>query len=332
MFTPLLNEMLFSLLGGIGLFMLGMNHMTEGVKLAAGNRLSLWLAAGTRTPVQAFLTGMLITTLVQSSGVCSVLLLGFVSAGMLRFDRALYALYGANIATTNTAWLVALAGFDFRFGHYALPMIGVGALFYLFRQEKRDGALGQALLGFGLFLLGLAFLTQAFSGIGKTLPGFTSDSWLTLLAFVLAGLVVTTLMQSSSASSAVTLSAVTGGTLGLEAAAAVLIGANIGSTTTALIASLRQNDTARQLARGNLYMNLGTALVALLLITPILALQSVGCSFYSEHCPATLLLASFNTFFNVLAVVLFWPWTERFCAWLTQETKQEPRQEADPAP
>lgn len=310
------TDLLFPLIGGIGIFMLGMHHMTEGVKLAAGERLEEWLAIGMRTPLLAFMSGAIITLVVQSSGVVSVLLLGFASAGFIRFDKVLYALYGANIATTSTGWLVALAGFNFRFAHYALPMIGIGALFYLFRQEKRDGAIGQAFLGFGLFFMGLGFLQEAFGGLAQTLPQLESTSWLSLLAFVLTGFIVTTLMQSSSASSAVTLSAVTSGTLGLEAAAAVLIGANIGSTTTALIASVKGDAVSRQLAFGNTLLNIATASVALILITVILTLLHMRCSIYFETCPATIQLAAFNTFFNVLTVLLFWPWTPRIAAWL----------------
>ena len=311
-----ITETLFPLIGGIGIFMLGMNHMSEGIKLAAGDRLSIWLTHGTRTPWRAFFSGMLVTTVVQSSGVVSVLLLGFVSAGMMRFDRALYAIYGANIATTNTAWLVALAGFNFRFAYYALPMVGIGALFYLFRREYRDGAIGQFFLGFGLFFLGLGFLHDAFSGLTGSIPPITGTSLPELMVFLFIGLVVTTLMQSSSASSAVTLSAVISGNLGVEAAAAILIGAHIGSTTTALIASIKEGQTARQLARGNTLVNIATAIVALLGLGIILGLLDAHCSIYFETCPTPILLASFNTFFNVLAVLLFWPWTPRFAKWL----------------
>lgn len=309
-------ESLAALAGGIGIFMLGMRHMSDGLKLAAGHRLEAWLAASTSTNLRAFIAGAVVTLFMQSSGLVSVLILGFVSAGILRFDRALYVLFGAGVATTSTGWLVALVGVNFKLAQFALPMIGIGAMFYLFRAEKRDGAFGQALLGFGMFFLGIDFLQSAFTGLADHLPQAIDSSYITLIGFAFAGFVITTLMQSSSASSAVTLSAVSAGTLGLDHAACILIGANIGSTTTALFASTQGSLLAKRLALANLLVNIGTAMVALAVLQGFLVIISTGCRVTSDNCSALILLASFNTLFNVLGTILFWPQVQRLTRWL----------------
>ena len=155
-----------SFIGGIGLFLLGMMMMTDGLKMAAGDALKHILSEWTRTPLRGFLSGVLITSLVQSSGAVTVAVIGFVNAGLLDILQTVYVIYGTNIGTTMTSWLVAIVGVKLHVQALALPMIGLGMFLRVISGSTRRGALGDALAGFGLFFLGIAILKNTFEDIG----------------------------------------------------------------------------------------------------------------------------------------------------------------------
>ena len=181
--------MIGSLLGGIGLFLLGMRLMTDGLKLAAGRALRQILARSTRTPLRGILSGALITAVVQASAMVTVAAIGFVNAGLMSLRQALTIIYGTNIGTTMTGWLVAAVGFDINIKAFALPAIGVGMFLKVFRGDRRSGHLGETLAGFGLFFIGLDVLKMAFGDLGQDLQfsALAGEGLLTLAAFVGAG-------------------------------------------------------------------------------------------------------------------------------------------------
>lgn len=181
-----------NLLGGIGLFLLGMHLMTLGMKQAAGQGLKKALQAATGSPLRGLASGILITALVQSSSAVTVATIGFVNAGLLKLKQSIRVIYGCNIGTTATGWLVALIGFKIKIAAFALPLIAVGMLLKLIGQDRRLSHIGMALAGFGLFFIGLDYLKLAFDGLESQLPfDRWSENSSNLVLFVLAGFVLT---------------------------------------------------------------------------------------------------------------------------------------------
>src|SRR5690606_2364385 len=203
---------IITLFGGIGLFLLGMRLMTDGLTASAGGGLRTILAGATRSRRRALASGMLITTGVQSSSAVIFATIGFVNAGLLSLGQSIGLVYGANLGTTLTSWLVALAGFNLHLRALALPATGVGALAWAVSRASRCGAPGQAAAGFGLFFLGIDVLRDAFDGLGGmfSLQGQDAGTAVGIAAFVLSGIAITLLTQSSSATLAITLTAAAG--------------------------------------------------------------------------------------------------------------------------
>lgn len=306
------------LLGGVGLFLLGMMLMTDGLKTAAGPALSRILASSTGTRVRGLVSGMVVTAMVQSSTAVTIAAIGFVNAGLLGFGESLWLLFGANVGTTMTGWLVALVGLKIKVDAVALPLIGIGMAFHLSGPETRRGAVGGALAGFGILFLGIDFLQRAFSGIGEgvDLAALGGRGIVSVAAFVLAGLLLTVLMQSSSASLAVVLTLAETGVLPLHEAAAAVIGANVGTTVTALLAAIGATPNAKRAASAHVLFNLLTGAVALLLLPVlILGIDLVSEAFGFGSAPAVS-LALFHTVFNLLGVLVMWPLADRLTAFL----------------
>ncbi len=305
-------EIALRFLGGIGLFLLGMSLMTDGLRDFAGGWLREQLVRFTGTPFRAFLSGAIATLMVQSSSATTVAVVGFVSAGLLTFPQALGVLFGASLGTTATGWFVATIGLKFRFGLYVLPLL-VGGVFLRLLGRGRQVSLGDALSGFALIFVGLEYMQHAMENVASQIDvsrvaelGILSD----LLA-VLVGIVLTILMQSSSATVATALTALNAGTITLEHAAAIVIGAAIGTTVTGVLAALRSNVPARRTAMAHVFFNLATGLVALILLPFFLRLLSFMESFLQWDEPA-ISLAAFHSLFILVGVALFLPLIHRF--------------------
>lgn len=320
-------------LGGIGLFLLGMNLMTGGLKVAAGAMLRDILANWTRTHVRGLLSGILITGVVQSSSAVTVAAIGFVNAGVLNLGQAIWVIFGSNVGTTMTGWIVAFVGFDFKIEAYALPLLGIGMFLSLTGTATRRGALGEAIAGFGAIFLGIATLKATFAGLGQDvdLGDFVGGGLLSGALFFAVGFVLTTLMQSSSAVIAIALTAAVGGVLTIEAGAAVVIGANVGTTTTAMLAVLGATPNARRVALSHVAFNVLTGAVALALLPlMLLAVQGLERTLDVIPGPATT-LALFHTVFNILGVLIMWPLAGRLETWLAtrfvtvEEDESRPR-------
>ncbi|RUO30312.1 Na/Pi cotransporter family protein [Aliidiomarina soli] len=297
-------------LGGLGFLLLGMAMMTEGLKAAAGDSLRSILERSTQTRPRALLTGFTLTAVVQSSSAVIMTTLGFTNAGMLTMRKAAWVVFGSNVGTTVTAWIVALIGLKVRVDAAALPMIGVGMLLHLFLQQGRLKHLGFALAGFGILFFGLGTLRDAFDNIADVIPVeqiAAAGGWGIVLG-VLGGALLTVLMQSSSASLAIILTAAVTGVFTPMVGASLVIGANLGTTGTSLLASIGATANARRLAMVHVSQKAFTGLIALLLLWPMWLLVD----YIADHTGGTITtaLALFHTLFNVLGVLLMWLFSE----------------------
>lgn len=307
---------LSSLAGGLGLFLLGMTMMTDGLKLVAGPTLERILAGATRTRWHALGSGVMVTALVQSSSAVTVAAIGFVNAGLLSLGPALWVLFGANVGTTMTGWIVALIGLKFKIEVLALPLIGIGVVLRLTGEGQRRGAIGSALAGFGLLFFGIAMLQESFTGLAWQVKLPQGEGALAVLRLVGVGAFMTVLMQSSSASIAIALTAAQGGLLTTQGAAAAVIGANIGTTVTALFAAIGATPNARRAAAAHVVFNLITGVVALALLPWLI--DALGAAREALGLPSdpAAKLALFHTIFNVLGVLLMWPLAAPLTRWL----------------
>lgn len=309
------------LAGGLGLFLLAVNMITDGLKLAAGHTLRDMLTKSTRTPLRGILTGLSITAIVQSSSAVTVATIGFVNAGLISMYQALGIVFGSNIGTTITGWLVAIVGFKINVDLFALPIIGVGMLLNLTGGNSSRAHFGLALAGFGLFFIGIDVLKDAFEGLAAAidLQKFTLEGIAGLFMYVGIGFFMTVLTQSSSAAIAITLTAATGGILGLYAAAAMVIGANVGTTSTAAIAVIGATSNAKRVAAAHMIFNVVTGIVALLTLPLLfLVVKNTGKLLGLHDIPAVT-LALFHTIFNILGVLLMLPLSNRLTGFLKKQ-------------
>src|SRR5262245_49553326 len=308
-----------SIIGGVGLFLLGMTVMTAGLKGLAGSGLRTVLSKAAATPLRGAFWGGLATLLVQSSSATTMTTIGLVSAGLLTFPEGLGLVFGANVGTTGTGWLVALIGLRVSLTSAALPMIFAGALLKLLGRGRVSAA-GAALAGFALVLFGLTTLQQGMGGLAERLhpadlpavlaaPGAAWwSSLLGVLALVAVGLVMTAVMQSSTAAIAVTLSAHYAGAIGLGQGCALIIGQNIGTATSSAMAAIGASSTAKRLALAYVLFKVVAAVIALLLfpvLTPILIRAS-------RIVDGVTVLAGYHTAYNVVGVLVLLPLIDQF--------------------
>jgi phosphate:Na+ symporter len=310
--APTLLSILPVLLGGVGLFLMGMILMSDGLKAAAGGALQRILERFTGSTWSAFLSGVGLTALVQSSSATTVATIGFVSAGLLSFGASIGVIIGANVGTTSTGWIVSLLGFKLNVGAIALPLIGVGALLRLLSSGRRAN-LGMALAGFGLIFIGIDFLQDGMGGLAQRIDFsvFSTTSLGGRLALVLVGVLMTVLLQSSSAAVALTLTALYSGAIDQSHAAYLVIGQNLGTTITAALASVGASIPARRTALAQILFNLITGLLAFILTDQLLALVNRIAATLGNAEPAVT-IALFHTIFNLLGALLFLPFIAPF--------------------
>lgn len=297
--------------GGIGLFLLGMILMTEGLKSAAGQTFERALRRFTHTPSAAIASGAGITALVQSSSATTVTTIGFVSAGLMTFPQALGVIFGANLGSTSTGWIVGLLGLQLSIGVVAQPMVAVGALMRLLGRGRIADA-GLALAGFGLIFVGIDVLQAGTGELATriTPEDFPDDTWIGRLVLVGIGTLMTVLMQSSSAAVATTLTALYSGAIGLEQAAALVIGQNLGTTVKAAIVSIGASIPAKRTALAHILFNTITALIAFALLPLFVYLVDAAPGLTPGD--AALVIALFHTVFNLLGILLFLPFLHPF--------------------
>ena len=324
---------LVSVAGALALVLLGMAMMTEGLKSGTGQQIKRWLERSTSTVSRGIFTGMATTAVVQSSGAVTVVVIGFVNAGVMNLRQALGVIYGTNIGTTMTAWIVALLGFGLKIDLLALGLLAVGVGLRLSSETRLRQGVGEALAGFGLFFLGIGLLQESLGSMAAAATsvaspdqvppsaGDSSTPWGWLFYLVL-GFVATVLVQSSSASIALILSAAAGGLLDFQLAASAVIGANLGSTSTAVLAALRATSHARRLALGHFIFNLLAAVVALLMLPWLVGLVLWLADGLQLGSGMATSLALFHTTFNILGLAIILPFTERLADWLSTRFRQ----------
>lgn len=311
--------MIYSLFfGALGLFLLGMWMMTEGLKLAGGQALKHLLGQWTSTRVRGLLAGTLVTALVQSSSAVTVATIGFVNTRLMSFNQSLWVVYGSNVGTTFTAWIVTIFGLKVDMGGLTYFLIGVGAVLRVFARYERGKAFGMAIAGFGILFLGISQLQSAFAGFAKSdiYINYMGTGNYGILWGVLSGLILTILTQSSSAAIALVLTALSSSVIDLQTAASAVIGANVGTTSTAILSVLGATANAKRLAIAHLIFNLLTGSVALLILPVFLAMVMLIASIGFLGSDPTILLAIFHTLFNVTGVCLIWPLTPSLAAFL----------------
>jgi len=319
-----------TLAGGIGLLLLGMALMTDGLRQGAGAALRDVLERFTRTRPRALASGIAVTALVQSSAAVTVTAIGFVNAGLLTFAQVLWVLFGSNVGTTLTGWLVTLFGLRLNIAAFALPIIALGMLLRLSGADSRRGGWGLALAGLGLFFLGIDAMVRGFEALAGAVALPQIDGALGVLAHVAFGAALTMLMQSSSAATAMVLTAAHGGLVGVDSAAAVIIGANVGTTGAAVLAAIGATANAKRAAAAHVAFNILTAGVALLLLPWLVALSAwlgVRAGVGGGVAPV---LAMFHTMFNLLGVLLMWPLASHLAAFLEGRFRSAEEDEARP--
>ncbi|VAX35534.1 Sodium-dependent phosphate transporter, partial [hydrothermal vent metagenome] len=318
----MIKESVFQLIGGLGFFFFGMKIMSEALKNVAGDKLKSLLNSVTKLPVIGVLVGAGITCLVQSSSATTVMVVGFVNAGLLALKQGITVIMGANIGTTFTAWLVSSMSV-FKITSYALPAVGIGFAIMAINQTKRRKSWGEILLGFGILFIGLSFMKDAFIPLKNS--ELIHDLFVTFsvnpLLGVLVGVIFTVLLQSSSATIAIVQVLAFNGVITFESALPLIIGDNIGTTITAQLAAIGSNINARRVAMSHTVFNvLGALFMMFFLYTGLFA------DFINTIIPGELTtinvmfhIAVAHSLFNVLNVIIFLPFVgvlEKVTIWL----------------
>lgn len=325
-----LSQMLAGLIGGLGIFLLGMKNMSEGMQTVAGTGLRRLIGAVTTNRLMATSVGVLVTMIVQSSSITTVMVVGLVNSGVMQLTQAVGVIMGANIGTTVTGWILVL-----NVGKYGLPLLGFGAFGYLFTRRDHWRAIAMAVMGVGMIFFGLELMKEA-CGVIKQLPEFEAwlhrfqaDDYLGVLSCALVGCVLTLLVQSSSATLGITISLATQGVISFPTAAALVLGENIGTTITAYLASLGATTNARRAAYFHVIFNvLGVFWITLvfrwylqliLWLVGVDVAEAVVRDGDTTYPNATAGIALTHSVFNIANTLLFLPFAPllvKFLKWL----------------
>ena len=356
--TTLLNVL--SILGGLAMFLYGMALMSEGLQKSAGDRLRAFMAKMTSNAFKRVLTGTVVTCLVQSSSATTIMVVSFVNAGLLTLGNAIGVIMGANIGTTLTAWITSL-GFSVNIALFAVPMMGIGFIMHSSKKATMKN-IGQFLMGFAVMYVGLTFmkdcsnevLGQYQTGMMNFFGSINGFGFWSILLFLIAGAVLTIVLQASSATMAITMLLAASGLIDFKLAVAMVLGENIGTTITANIAAAVANTSAKRAARAHTIFNIVGVIWVLCVFGPIVKLICVimeGLDFYNPmeaSCQLALVaqsgtelapelmetyknsllygIAMLHTLFNItntLVLIWFTPLIEKAVVWLVKEPKGE---------
>lgn len=306
---------LFTLLGSLGLFLYGMKVMSDSLMMLAGNQMRSILASTTSNRFFALLTGFFITAAVQSSSATTLMVVSFVNASLLTLTEAVGVIMGANIGTTVTAWLISILGFKVQMSAIALPLVAAGFLLIISKSEKAR-QWGYFIIGFAVLFIGLQFLKDSVPDIHNNpevlafLSEYTSKGYLSVLMFMAIGTMLTLIVQSSSATMALTLLMCHEGWIPFDMAAAMVLGENIGTTITANLAAIVGNYHAKRAARAHLIFNIIGVTWILLMFYPFIntidniVVQADGISPFVSATAIPIALSLFHTSFNILNAVI----------------------------
>ena len=339
---------IFTLLGALGMFLYGMNLMSSGLQKAAGDKLRSFLSAMTSNPAKGVLTGLGVTTVIQSSSATTVMVVSFVNAGLLTLAQAISVIMGANIGTTVTAWMVAFLGFKADISLLAVPMMLLGFLFSNSKKNQRQN-IGELIVGFSLLFLGLSFMKESVPDLRETpqvlefVTTWASHGFGSVLLFLAFGTVLTLVLQSSSATMAITLIMLSMGWIPFHMACAMVLGENIGTTITANIAASVGNTQAKRAAMSHTIFNVFGVIWALILFQPFTALVGKIIELFGLPNPAaegfavvegsadtstaalyglSMLHTLFNTI-NTLLLIWFVKLIEKAVVWIIKPKSQD---------
>jgi phosphate:Na+ symporter len=328
-----------TLIGSIGVFLYGMMKMSDALQKVAGERMRAILGAMTANPIKRILTGTFITSVIQSSSATTVMIVSFVNAGLMTLKQSVGVIMGANIGTTATAWIIALLGFKADVATLALPIIAFGFPM-LMLKSKQNKTIGELLIGFALLFLGLAFMKANVPDIGKNphilefLQHYTNAGMWSVLLFVVVGSVLTMIIQSSSATVALTLIMCSNGWISFELAAAMVLGENIGTTITANIAAMIANVSARRAALAHTVFNIVGVIWVLLLFHPFLNMvasvsEAVNAGNPFENTASVAIaLSLFHSMFNI-ANTLFLVWFTNYIVKIVTKIVKDKKDNAE---
>ncbi|MDB4679154.1 Na/Pi cotransporter family protein [Rhodopirellula sp.] len=336
-----LFDLVFELVGGLGIFLLGMKSMSDGMQAVAGSSLRRLIGAVTNNRLAATLVGVFVTCVVQSSSITTVMVVGFVNSSVMSLSQAVGVIMGANIGTTITGWILVL-----KIGKYGLPILGAATFGYLFSKNERRRFAAMTIMGVGMVFFGLELMKDACSII-KQMPDFNdwfslfnADTYFGVLKCAMVGCIMTTLVQSSSATLGITISLASQGIISFETAAALVLGENIGTTITAFLASLGATTNARRAAYFHVIFNMAGVLwitaifswyvqiVPALIDVDVMREEIVeGQVTFPETTPA---IAATHSIFNVINTLMFLPFVPIFVNFLnrivpSKDYKEKPR-------
>jgi len=309
-----MQEILFPFVGGLGLFLIGMMLLSEGLVAFGGPAMKQALSRFTGTPGKAFASGALATMIVQSSSATTVTLIGFVSAGLITFSQAIGVLIGASLGNTATGWIVAGLGLKVNLGFYTLPLVGCGAMLKLMGKGRAQD-LGLAMAGFGLMFVGLNTLQEGMRGLASVfnLATLPEGGYGARITTMLIGLTLTAILQSSTAAIATTLTALHTQTINFDQAAALVVGAAIGTTLTGALVTIGGTLYAKRTALAYILFNAVVGVLAIALLPAFFGLIEWLMLHAGLDAGATS-LAMFHTLFIAVGVVLFLPFVPQFAA------------------
>lgn len=310
-------------LGALALLLWGMDLLSSGIQKGAGNKLQKLLSVVSGNRFTAVLTGLLVTAIIQSSSATTVMVVSFVNAQILSLTQAIGIIFGANIGTTVTAWIVSLLGFSFKISAFAIPLIGIG--FFIKSQKKyKIKDFGDMILGFGLLFLGLDLLGDTLSLNPESVSfinSITTWGFWGIIAGVLLGAILTALLHSSSAFTAIVLTMAASGSLNWELSAALVLGSNIGTTIDAVLSSISASTNAKRAAAVHVGFNIAGTIIAVILFKPFLALVDFIIPGNPE-ADITTHIAMLHTVFNTCASLIFLPFVNQIAALVTKLIKE----------
>ena len=332
-------SLVFGVIGGLGIFLLGMKNMSDGLQAIAGNRLRKLIAMVTNNRLMATGVGTLVTCVIQSSSITTVMTVGFVNSGLMTLQQAIGVIMGANIGTTITGWILVIS-----IDRYGMPIMGLAAMVYLFSRNEKVRYTAMSVMGIGMVFFGLELMKNGFGPI-KDIPDFlawfhkfSADTYFGVMKCVLAGCVVTLIVQSSSATLGITMGLAASGIIQFETAAALVLGENIGTTVTAFLASLGVSTNARRTAYAHITFNV----IGVLWITSIFGFYLQVIRHLIGHDPNTVTMvngaetypyvmagiAAVHSGFNILNTMLFLPFTKVLASVLMKVVHDKPQREA----
>ena len=320
-----INPNFKTIASGIAILLFGMILLEDGFKVFTKGPLQIILKNATNKLYKSITLGALVTAFIQSSSLVSVITISFISAGLINLVGGLGLIFGANIGTTATAWLVAGFGLKIKISTLAMPMLVFGIVFS-FRTKDTYKGIGNVLAGLGFFFLGIHYMKEGFDVFKNyiDLSEYAISGFLGVIIYTGIGIVITTILQSSSATLALILAALSAGVITYENSLALAIGANVGTTITAVLGSLKSNIAGKRLAGAHFIFNVVTGIVALLLIYPLANLVNILSELMNiASTNYTLKLALFHTIFNVLGVLLMIPFINKLEKYLMKTFKEK---------